>query len=224
MSPDMPQSILHTRKHARGQNNAEKHVGKQCEEACPQSILHTRKHTRGNSAGKAVSEQREVKRGRQSTPTDRRWEIVPITKGISEEQPQKQQRREAEQLVLIAESRKEAKAIPHENNTTTTTTLGNNRNRRALEASNSTRHFVDLCELVLHRHELRAELLLVKIVESGDLLQADGGVELQVGSDLREQDLLLHLLHKELRLFHERTSFGTENHERPREKKNTQKE
>ena len=69
-----------------------------------------------------------------------------------------------------------------------------------MHESTRARACTHLCELVLHGHQLRAELLLVEVVESGDLLQADGGVELEVRSNLWEQDLLLHLLHEQLGL------------------------
>ena len=51
---------------------------------------------------------------------------------------------------------------------------------------------------MLHGHELRAELLLVQVVESGDLVQSNRRVQLKVRTDLGEQDLLLHLFHKKL--------------------------
>ena len=57
-----------------------------------------------------------------------------------------------------------------------------------------------LGELVLHGHELRAELFLVQVVESRDLVQPNRRVQLEVRTDLGEEDLLLHLFHKKLRL------------------------
>lgn len=86
--------------------------------------------------------------------------------------------------------------------------------------------FPHLRQLVLHRHELCAELLLVEIIESRDFLQPDRCVQLEVRSDLREEDLLLHLLHEELRLWGRRWFFNGERERGVRsqelvEKKNT---
>ena len=53
---------------------------------------------------------------------------------------------------------------------------------------------------MFHGHELRAELLLVQVVESRNLVQPNRRVQLEVRTDLGEEDLLLHLFHKKLRL------------------------
>lgn len=63
-----------------------------------------------------------------------------------------------------------------------------------------------LREFMLHGDELRAELLLVQVVETGDLFETDRRVQLEVRSDLREQDLLPHLLHEDLCLTKGRSS------------------
>mmetsp|Transcript_15065 Transcript_15065/g.45155 ORF Transcript_15065/g.45155 Transcript_15065/m.45155 type:complete len:557 (-) Transcript_15065:46-1716(-) len=57
-----------------------------------------------------------------------------------------------------------------------------------------------LLGLVHHAHELVPQALLVHLAELGELRGLDGGVQLHVGADPRQELLLLHLLQEELEL------------------------